>query len=52
MPCFKIKIIDLASFTFLKDIDLFGIKKNSRYPKIYTSLYCKEECLKRLDVLD
>jgi hypothetical protein len=42
-PCYKIKLIDLASFTYLKDIegDEIFIVKDIVYPKIFTPKYSK-----------
>ena len=39
--CYKIKLIDLASMTFLKDFDEYKIKKDLKYPKVYTEFYSK-----------
>jgi hypothetical protein len=42
-PCYRIKLIDLASFTYLKDIkgDGIDIERDWYYPKIYTPYYSK-----------
>jgi hypothetical protein len=42
-PCYKIKLIDLASFTYLKDINEYDIfiEKDIVYPKLYTKIFSK-----------
>lgn len=42
-PCYKIKLIDLGSFTYLNDIEVdgFKIKKNIAYPACYSAYYTK-----------
>jgi hypothetical protein len=40
-PCYKIKLIDLASLNYLEDIKEYGIKRDLFYPKIYTPYYRK-----------
>jgi hypothetical protein len=37
-PCYKIKLIDLASFTYLKNIKgvEIDIKRDTNYPKVFT----------------
>jgi hypothetical protein len=49
-PCYKIKLIDLASFTYLKDIKGVGIdiKRDINYPKVFTYRYTSEYILNRI----
>jgi uncharacterized membrane protein YheB (UPF0754 family) len=41
--CYKIKLIDLSSFNYLKNIDEYSIKKDLYYPKLYTEVFIKKE---------
>lgn len=41
--CYQIKLIDLSSFTYLNDIDEYGIKRDIYYPKLFTESFVKEE---------
>jgi hypothetical protein len=36
-------LIDLSSFTYLNDIDEYGIKRDIYYPKLFTESFVKEE---------
>ena len=38
---YEIKLIDLGSFTYLKDNEIYKIKSNNEYPYIYTEIYSK-----------
>ena len=39
--CYKIKLIDLSSLTYLKDIEKYNIRKDISYPKLYTEHFSK-----------
>jgi hypothetical protein len=39
--CYKVKFIDLGSFTFIRDNEEMGLKKHNLYPAIYTANYTK-----------
>jgi serine/threonine protein kinase len=39
--CYKIKLIDLGSFTYLKDIDKYNIKAHKIYPFCLTKSFTK-----------
>ena len=39
--CYKIKLIDLGSFTYLKDIDEYNIKAHKSYPSCFTKSFTK-----------
>jgi serine/threonine protein kinase len=40
-PCYKIKLIDLGSFTALENIEEFNIKRDRIYPSIFSPYYTK-----------
>jgi hypothetical protein len=42
-PCYKLKFIDLGSFTIFKDIEEFGIKRHLIYPLTFTNGFNKSK---------
>jgi hypothetical protein len=46
-PCYKIKLIDLASFTYLNDIKEYNffIEKDPKYPNMYSRQYSKKSII-------
>jgi serine/threonine protein kinase len=42
-PCYKLKFIDLGSFTIINDIDEFGIKSHNIYPMAFTNGFNKSK---------
>ena len=42
-PCYKLKFIDLGSFTFQENQDEFELLKNKVYPAVHTEIYSKTE---------
>lgn len=41
--CYKVKLIDLASLTYLNDIQNYEIKRDNKYPEVYTPFFTKEK---------
>ena len=40
--CYKIMLLDLGSFTYLKDIDQYNIKAHKMYPFCFTKSFTKD----------